>query len=47
MLLQFSARERPGSAIDPVASMTAIENTELLNVARQVREMLKAAIDSA
>lgn len=32
------------SAIDPVASMTAIENAELTAVAGEVREMLKAAI---
>jgi uncharacterized protein (DUF302 family) len=32
------------SAIDPVASMTAIENAELQSVAKQVREMLKTVI---
>lgn len=35
------------SAIDPVASMTAIDNTELSDVAGQVRDMLKSAIDAA
>jgi uncharacterized protein (DUF302 family) len=32
------------SAIDPVASMTAIDNAELQSVAKQVREMLKTVI---
>ncbi len=35
------------SAIDPVASMAAIDNAELLNVAGQVRDMLKGAVDAA
>ncbi|SEP26835.1 Uncharacterized conserved protein, DUF302 family [Salinihabitans flavidus] len=35
------------SAINPVASMTAIDNNELSDVAGQVRDMLKAAIDAA
>jgi len=35
------------SAIDPVASMMAIDNIELSDVAGQVRDMLKAAIDAA
>jgi uncharacterized protein (DUF302 family) len=32
------------SAVDPVASMTAIDNAELQSVAEQVREMLKTVI---
>ena len=32
------------SAIDPVASMQAIENPELTRVAEQVREMLAEAV---
>ncbi|WP_315759641.1 MULTISPECIES: DUF302 domain-containing protein [unclassified Bradyrhizobium] len=32
------------SAIDPVASMQAIENTELISVARQVRDLLADAV---
>jgi uncharacterized protein (DUF302 family) len=32
------------SAIDPVASMTAIDNAELNSVAGQVRDMLRAAV---
>jgi uncharacterized protein (DUF302 family) len=32
------------SAIDPVASMTAIDNAEPQSVAKQVREMLKTVI---
>ncbi len=32
------------SAIDPVASMTAIDNAELRSVAEQVREMLKTVV---
>ncbi len=32
------------SAIDPVASMTAIDNAELKNVAGQVRDMLAEAV---
>ncbi|MDA5095783.1 DUF302 domain-containing protein [Aliiroseovarius sp. KMU-50] len=35
------------SAIDPVASMAAVENAELHAVAADVREMLRAAVDSA
>ena len=35
------------SAIDPVASMTAIDNAELQAVAGQVRDMLNSAIDAA
>ena len=35
------------SAIDPVASMAAVENEELHTVAGKVREMLKDAVDSA
>lgn len=35
------------SAIDPVASMQAIENSELLRVAGQVREMLAKVLQNA
>lgn len=35
------------SAIDPVASMTAVRNTALNDVAEQVCEMLRMAIDAA
>jgi len=34
------------AAVDPVASMKAIENPELLNIAQQVREKLKNAVMS-
>lgn len=34
------------SAIDPVASMTAIDNAELRSVAGQVREMLQGAVQN-
>lgn len=34
------------SAVDPVASMQAIENDELADVAKNVRDMLKKAIDN-
>lgn len=34
------------SAVDPVASMQAIENKELADVATNVRDMLKKAIDN-
>ena len=34
------------SAVDPVASMQAIENEELADVAKNVRDMLKKAIDN-
>lgn len=34
------------SAIDPVASMTAIENNDLKKVAGQVRELLGRAVES-
>ncbi|MDF0596877.1 DUF302 domain-containing protein [Psychromarinibacter halotolerans] len=35
------------SAIDPVASMTAIDNDDLHTVAGQVRDMLVGAVDAA
>ncbi len=35
------------SAIDPVVSMAAVNNDELLGVASQVRDMLHAAVDAA
>ena len=35
------------SAIDPVASMQAIENPDLLAVAAKVRDMLKAVVKAA
>ena len=35
------------SAIDPVASMQAVENAELHEVADQVRDLLRAALDAA
>lgn len=35
------------SAIDPVASMQAVENAELQSVAAQVRDLLLAALDTA
>jgi uncharacterized protein (DUF302 family) len=34
------------SAVDPIASMQAIENTELGGIAKQVQEKLKSVIDS-
>lgn len=34
------------SAVDPVASMQAIENAELRSVAGQVRDLLSAAVDA-
>jgi uncharacterized protein (DUF302 family) len=43
---QLSASEVEVSAVDPVASMQAIENPQLGNVAEQVRSKLKAVIDS-
>jgi len=35
------------SAIDPVASMAAIDNIELKNLAGQVRDMLQGAVEAA
>ncbi|KHQ52006.1 MULTISPECIES: DUF302 domain-containing protein [Mameliella] len=35
------------SAIDPVASMSAVENAKLHEVAGEVRDMLKRAVDAA
>ncbi|MCK5747992.1 MAG: DUF302 domain-containing protein, partial [Oricola sp.] len=35
------------SAIDPVASMAAVDNSDLHAVAAEVRDMLKKAIDLA
>ncbi|MDU8914067.1 DUF302 domain-containing protein [Aestuariicoccus sp. MJ-SS9] len=35
------------SAIDPVASMSAVENPKLHEVAGEVRDMLKRAVDAA
>ncbi len=43
---QHSESEVEVSAVDPVASMQAIENPQLGNVAEQVRSKLKAIIDS-
>ncbi len=44
-------REVPGgteiSAIDPVASMQAIDNDQLHKVAGEVRDMMRAAVDAA
>lgn len=34
------------SAVDPVASMAAIDNAELASVAGEVREMLRAVVDA-
>ncbi len=34
------------AAIDPVASMQAVENADLMPIAGEVREMLRAAVDS-
>jgi hypothetical protein len=31
--------------VDPVASMQAVENDELINIAEEVRDKLKAVID--
>jgi uncharacterized protein (DUF302 family) len=33
-------------AVDPAASMSAVENAELADIARQVQQKLKAVIDS-
>ena len=35
------------SAVDPVASMQAIDNQQLADVAGQVRDMLREAVDAA
>ena len=35
------------SAVDPVASMAAVENKKLHEVAAQVRDMLRSAVDNA
>jgi uncharacterized protein (DUF302 family) len=43
---QHSESEVEVSAVDPVASMQAIENPQLGKVAEQVRGKLKAVIDS-
>ncbi|MGA7932808.1 MAG: DUF302 domain-containing protein [Kovacikia sp.] len=43
---QHSESEVEVSAVDPVASMQAIENPQLATVAEQVRSKLKAIIDS-
>jgi uncharacterized protein (DUF302 family) len=43
---QHSESEVEVSAVDPVASMQAIENPGLQHVAEQVREKLKAVIDN-
>jgi uncharacterized protein (DUF302 family) len=39
-------REVEVSAIDPVASMTAIENDELKAVAAKVRDLLRSAVEA-
>lgn len=43
---QHSESEVEVSAVDPVASMQAIENPQLKNIAEQVRRNLKAVIDN-
>ena len=49
--LRFAVREIDGgveiSAIDPVASMQAIENPDLTRVAGQVRDMLAGVVKNA
>jgi len=35
------------SAIDPVASMASVPNPELIEIAGQVRDMLRTAVDNA
>ncbi|MBW4983515.1 DUF302 domain-containing protein [Mameliella sp. CS4] len=47
VILRETAGGTEISAIDPVASMTAIDNDNLHAVAGQVRDMLMGAIDAA
>ncbi|MBE9171101.1 DUF302 domain-containing protein [Pleurocapsales cyanobacterium LEGE 06147] len=46
VIVQQKAEKVEVSAVDPVASMQAIENPNLQGIAEQVRAKLKAAIDS-
>ena len=43
---EFSSGKVEVAAIDPVASMQAIDNTELVEIAEQVQQKLKRVIDS-
>lgn len=47
VILRQVERGTEVSAIDPVASMAAVDNGALHDVAGQVREMLRTAIDAA
>ena len=47
VILRETDGETEISAIDPVASMTAIDNDDLHTVAGQVRDMLVGAVDAA
>lgn len=46
ILRSVGDREVEVSAIDPVASMTAIENDELKAVAAKVRDLLRSAVEA-
>jgi len=46
VILRETAAGVEVSAIDPVASMQAIDNAQLKEVAGQVREMLRAAVEA-
>lgn len=47
VILRSLERGTEISAIDPVASMTAVRNDSLHAVAGEVRDMLKEAVDNA
>ena len=46
IIQEYGPNETEVAAIDPIASMKAIENTELRDVAEQVQAKLKKVIDS-
>lgn len=45
ILRKVGEHEIEVSAIDPVASMTAIDNSELKSVAVRVRELLRSVVE--
>lgn len=47
VILRVAGDDVEVSAVDPVASMQAIDNEDLANVAGQVREMLRNVVETA
>lgn len=45
VIVQERAGKTEVAAVDPIASMQAVENEELLTIATEVRDLLRAVID--